>query len=82
MPAINLDKAFSAKETKLIEDIRHIVLNTEDFRKFVVRNLTKIKPEAMSEIILEKERKELDSAVMSQIRAILDNIAAVPTASN
>lgn len=82
VPAINLDKAFSAKETKLIEDIRHIVLNTEDFRKFVVRNLTKIKPEAMSEIILEKERKELDSAVMSQICAILDNIAAVPTASN
>ena len=74
VPAVNLDKAFSAKETKLIEDMI-FSLEEEKFLDFIAENVNIIKASEVDKIKEKDAEKKLDIAVKKEIRKILDGIS-------
>lgn len=81
VPAVDLDKAFNARQTKLIEDIiSGLGKPAYKFRGYINRNYRIILRDAMSEINREAEMRKLDGAVYDQIRSILQNISSLQTA--
>lgn len=74
--ATDLDKAFSAKESALIENIIGI-LKTDEFAEFIADNLHLIRKNELEQIYGDRAQKELDRAVLSEIRMILSEIGAV-----
>lgn len=74
--ATDLDKAFSAKESALIENIISI-LKTDKFANFIAENLHLIRKDELEQIYGDRAQKELDRAVMSEIRTIIAGIGAV-----
>lgn len=77
VPAIDLDKAFNAKESSFIEKII-TDLRDDKFYDFVADNLEIIKKDEMDSILGEMDQKELDRAVMQQIKTILAEISSAP----
>lgn len=77
IPAINLDKAFLAKEVKHIEDIIKKI-ETSDFREYINNNLETIECAKMAEIKQLQHQRLQDSAILSHIRTILENMDAIP----
>lgn len=79
VPAVNLDKAFSARESKLIEDIIGKVesVNDPEFKAFICENIELIESAKFSELKSENDRKQMDIAVMRNIQSILDKIVEV-----
>ena len=73
VPAVNIDKAFSARETKMIEDIIGKLAGKE-FRDFIMRNYRVIESAKMGQFDLEEAQRGMDKAVMEEIRRILDTI--------
>ena len=71
--AINMDRAFSAREVGIIEKLIQRV-NSDEFSDFVRDNLQLIKYDEMSKIEDEQERKKRDNEIMSQINEILVNL--------
>lgn len=77
VPAIDLDKAFNAKESTLIEKISD-GLKGDKFQKFIQDNLVSIKRDELEQINGESAQRELDRAVMQQIKGILNEISKAP----
>ena len=75
IPAVSIDKAFSARESKLIEDIRDDIAS-EKFRDFISNNLSLIVPSQLEGITQSQAQLKLNAAVMNEIRAILDKITS------
>ena len=71
--AINMDRAFSAREVGIIEKLIQKV-NSDEFSKFVRDNLQLIKYDEMSEIKDEQARQKADEVLMNQINDILANL--------
>ena len=71
--AINMDRAFSAREVGIIENLIKRVKGVE-FGAFLENNLQLIKYDEISKIIDEQERQKADSVIMSQINEILANL--------
>lgn len=81
VPAVNLDKAFSAREAKLIEDIISMLEGGQDtrFERFVARNAETIEASKFGEMKEEEAQRALDMAVMNEIQGILSRLMAVPS---
>ncbi len=77
VPAIDLDKAFNAKESTLIEKISE-GLKGDKFQKFIQDNLVSIKRDELEHLNGESAQRELDRAVMQQIKGILNEISKAP----
>ncbi len=71
--AINMDRAFSAREVGIIEKLIQKV-NSDEFSNFVRDNLQLIKYDEMSEIKDEQARQRADEVLMNQINDILANL--------
>ena len=71
--AINMDRAFSAREVGIIEKLIQKV-NSDEFSRFVRDNLQLIKYDEMSEIKDEQARQKADEVLMNQINDILANL--------
>lgn len=71
--AINMDRAFSAREVGAIEKLIQRV-NSDEFSVFVSANLRLIKYDEMSEINDEQARQKADEVLMNQINDILANL--------
>lgn len=76
IPAVDLDKAFSARETKLIEDIIDLVRHDRDskFQRFVSENLHLIARTKDADLVQAEDQARLDIAVMNEIRGVLAGI--------
>ena len=76
IPAVDLDKAFSARETKLIEDIIDLVRNDREsrFERFVSENLHLIARSRDAALAQAEDQARLDIAVMNEIRDVLAGI--------
>lgn len=76
IPAVDLDKAFSARETKLIEDIIDLVRNDREsrFERFVSENLHLIAHSKDAALAQAEDQARLDIAVMNEIRDVLAGI--------
>lgn len=76
IPAVDLDKAFSARETKLIEDIIDLVRHDRDskFLRFVSENLHLIAHSKDAALARAEDQARLDIAVMNEIRDVLAGI--------
>lgn len=76
IPAVDLDKAFSARETKLIEDIIDLVRNDREsrFERFVSENLHLIARSRDAALAQAEDQTRLDIAVMNEIRDVLASI--------
>lgn len=76
IPAVDLDKAFSARETKLIEDIIDLVRHDREskFQRFVSENLHLIARSRDAALALAENQARLDIAVMDEIRNVLAGI--------
>lgn len=70
VPAVSIDKAFSARETKLIEDIVEM-LKGPRFIPFIARNAEIIKSAEFGRMKEEEAQRALDTAVTNEINAIL-----------
>lgn len=77
VPAVNLDKAFIAKESTYIEKIIE-ELKEEKFSDFISEHLGIIKRDELEQINGDRAQKELDRVVMRQIRGILSTLSVVP----
>lgn len=73
VPAVHLDKAFSARETKLIEDIL-AKLKSASFDRFFSHNFNLIAAPALRDFEREEAQRQLNVAVMQEIQQILDQI--------
>lgn len=71
--AINIDRAFSAREVGAIEKLIQRV-NSDEFSVFVSANLRLIKYDEMSEINDAQARQKADEVLMNQINDILANL--------
>jgi len=78
VPAVNIDKAFSARESLLIEDTIRL-LDCEDFMRFVARNVDTIEAAKVGKIKEAETQRALDAAVINEIQAILSQITAIVT---
>lgn len=76
VPAANIDKAFSARETKLIEDIVEMLKDPQDTRfiSFIARNAEIIKASEFGKLKEEEAQHALDVAVMNEINTILSGL--------
>lgn len=74
VPAVNIDKAFSARETKLIEDMIRL-LQGEAFREFIADNIGILEAAKVGKLQEEAAQKALDAAVMREIGEILSKIS-------
>lgn len=76
IPAVDLDKAFSARETKVIEDIIDLVRNDREskFQRFVSENLHLIARSRDDALAQAEDQARLDVAVMNEIRDVLAGI--------
>lgn len=76
IPAVDIDKAFSARETKLIEDIINLVRYDREskFQRFVSENLHLIARSRDAALAQAEDQARLDIAVMNEIRDVLDSI--------
>lgn len=76
IPAVDLDKAFSARETKLIEDIIDLVRHDREsrFERFVSENLHLIARSRDAALAQAEDQARLDVAVMNEIRNVLAGI--------
>lgn len=81
VPAVNLDKAFSAREAKLIEDIISMLDGGQGtrFERFVARNAETIEASKFGKMKEEEAQRALDMAVMNEIQGILSRLMAVPS---
>lgn len=73
IPAVNLDKAFSARESKMLEDIIRKI-DTKEFERFIRENIYLIQADSLHELESAQNQLMLNQAVMNQIRDILDKI--------
>ena len=73
VPAVSVDKAFSARETKLIEDIIEM-LKGAGFIHFIARNAEIIKAAEFGRMKEEEAQRALDMAVTNEINAILTEL--------
>lgn len=73
VPAVSIDKAFSARETKLIEDIIEM-LKGSDFIRFIARNAEIIKAAEFGRMKEEEAQRALDIAVTNEINVILTEL--------
>lgn len=71
--AINMDRAFSAREVGMIEKLIQRIRGVE-FGAFLENNLQLIKYDEISKIKGEQDRQRADSVIMSQINEILVNL--------
>ena len=71
--AINMDRAFSAREVGIVEKLIERVRGVE-FGEFLENNLQLIKYDEISKIKGEQDRQRADSVIMSQINEILINL--------
>lgn len=76
VPAVSIDKAFSARETKLIEDIIEMIKGSQ-FSSFIARNAEIIKAYEFGRMKEEEAQRALDIAVINEINAILTELMAV-----
>lgn len=75
VPAVDLEKAFRARETKLIEDIIDLVQHDKNkFNRFVSDNLHLIAYSKDAVLAQAEEHARLDIAVMNEIRDVLASI--------
>lgn len=77
VPAVNIDKAFNAREATLIEDIIGM-LDSGHFERFVARNVEVIEASKFGRMKEEEAQRALDMAVMNEIQGILSKLMAVP----
>lgn len=77
IPAVNMEKAFGARETLRIESLRD-KLDTEEFRDFVASNAGLIEAAKLGELQMEESQRRADEAVMSEIGSILRNMEKNP----
>lgn len=73
VPAVNLEKAFGARETRRLEEI-HASLDGPEFNKFLSRNITLIEAARLGELRRAESQRRADEAVMKEISAILAQI--------
>lgn len=76
IPASNIDKAFSARETKLIEDIIDKI-DGNDFENFIAKNAARIEAAKIGALKEAEGQREIDKKVASQIKSILTSISAI-----
>lgn len=79
VPAINLDKAFLAKEVKAIEDIIEKIGSDDDFIPYINTNLETIERAKMAELKQANELRMQDMAVLAHIKKILKSMDDLPT---
>lgn len=77
IPAVNMEKAFGARETRRIENIRDSLLGDE-FRNFISRNVAIIEAAALGQLCMAESQRLADEAVLNEINSIL---AAIDNAS-
>lgn len=75
VPAVHVDKAFSARESKLIEDIVSR-LDSDAFLDFVSANFSRIAAAALRDYEAAEAQRTMNTAVMREIQRILDAISA------
>ena len=81
VPAVNIDKAFCARETKLIEDIVGMLKGPEDkFISFIAQNAEVIKASKFGKLKDDEAQHAMDVAVMNEINKILSDLMEVKTA--
>lgn len=73
VPAVSIDKAFSARETRLIEAIVGM-LNDARFDDFIARNAEDICAVEFGRMKEEEGQRALDAAVMNEINTILSEL--------
>lgn len=73
IPAVNMEKAFAARESGRIERIRDS-LGEKEFRSFISRNIGIIESAKLGELRQEEAERQADAAVMNEIRSILAEI--------
>lgn len=71
--AINMDRAFSAREVGMVEKLIQRIKSME-FDEFIKDNLQLIKYDELSRIEDEQERQKADRVIMSKINEILANL--------
>lgn len=78
IPAVNMDKAFSARESKFIEDIIYDI-DTEKFNDFISENCSRIAYTDYQDLEDRQQEQKLNLAVKEQIKNILKEIKSVST---
>ena len=73
IPAVNIDKAFSARETKLIEDIINS-LESQKFQDFIAENLHLIESSKVDELKRKDSERQYNAIILNEIKSILDSI--------
>lgn len=73
IPAVNIDKAFSARETKLIEDIINSLAN-QKFQDFIAENLHLIESSKVDELRRKDSERQYNALILNEIKSILDSI--------
>lgn len=73
IPAVNIDKAFAARESRLIEQIIQKVLGPE-FHDFLALNVGTIRAAQIGELEAEQAQRQADEAVVREIKGILAGI--------
>lgn len=73
IPAVNMDKAFSARETKVIEDMIKVI-DSDAFSEFIARNVDTIESAKLDVIKQNEAQRSINIAVMKEINKILDSI--------
>lgn len=73
LPAVNIDRAFSARESKMIEDIVERV-DSPDFGRFVTDNFQEIESAKYAEFERARIQSEMDQAARREIRSIVKMI--------
>lgn len=75
IPAVNIDKAFSARETKIIEDIINS-LGSQKFQDFIAENLHLIEASKVDELKRKDSERQYNTIILNEIKSILDSISA------
>lgn len=73
IPAVNIDKAFSARETKMIEDIINS-LESNKFQDFIAENLHLIESSKVDELKRRDSERQYNTIILNEIKSILDSI--------
>lgn len=73
VPAVNIDKAFAARESRLIEQIIQ-KLDGEEFHNFLAENVGIIRAAQIGEMEAEQAQRQADEAVAREVKGILADI--------
>lgn len=73
VPAVNMEKAFSVRQTRHIEEIKQR-LHDEAFIEFIAGNADLIESAKLGEIRQAEARRRADEAVMNEINMILKSV--------